>query len=70
MIVEAAGIMEFVGSTSRDEPVRPDHKAPKGQRFRHDEPPVADRRKGTRGLLSIHSQGRFDAVPGMIGFGG
>ena len=35
---EAAGITEFVWSTSRDERVRPDHKALEGKRYRYDDP--------------------------------
>lgn len=64
----AAGIEEFVWSTSRDERVRPDHKALEGQRFRYDDPPVVDRRRGTRGLPGIHFQCRCVAIPVIPGF--
>lgn len=65
---EAAGITEFVWSTSRDERVRPDHKALEGKRYRYDDPPVVDRRRGTRGLPGIHFQCRCVAVPVIPGF--
>lgn len=65
---KAAGIEEFVWSTSRDERVRPDHKALEGKRFRYDDPPVVDRRRGTRGLPGVHFQCRCVAVPVIPGF--
>lgn len=65
---EAAGIVEFVWSTSRDERVRPDHKVLEGKRYRYDDPPVVDRRRGTRGLPGIHFQCRCVAIPVIPGF--
>lgn len=66
---KAAGIEEFVWSTSRDERVRPDHKALEGQRYRYDDPPIVDRRRGTRGLPGAGSvQCRCVAVPIIPGF--
>jgi SPP1 gp7 family putative phage head morphogenesis protein len=65
---EAAGITEFVWSTSRDERVRPDHKVLEGGRYRYDDPPVVDRRRGTRGLPGVHFQCRCVAVPVIPGF--
>lgn len=65
---EAAGITEFVWSTSRDERVRPDHKALEGGRYRYDDPPVVDRRRGTRGLPGVHFQCRCVAIPVIPGF--
>lgn len=65
---KAAGIEEFVWSTSRDERVRPDHKALEGQRYRYDDPPIVDRRRGTRGLPGVHFQCRCVALPVIPGF--
>jgi SPP1 gp7 family putative phage head morphogenesis protein len=65
---EAAGIVEFVWSTSRDERVRPDHKVLEGKRYRYDDPPIVDRRRGTRGLPGVHFQCRCVAVPVIPGF--
>lgn len=65
---EAAGITEFVWSTSRDERVRPDHKVLEGNRYRYDDPPIVDRRRGTRGLPGVHFQCRCVAVPVIPGF--
>lgn len=65
---KAAGVEEFVWSTSRDERVRPDHKALDGQRFRYDDPPVVDRRRGTRALPGVHFQCRCVALPVIPGF--
>lgn len=65
---EAAGIVEFVWSTSRDERVRADHKVLEGKRYRYDDPPIVDRRRGTRGLPGIHFQCRCVAVPVIPGF--
>lgn len=66
---KAAGITEFVWSTSRDERVRPDHKALEGQRFRYDDPPIVDRRRGTKGLPGTGSvQCRCVAIPVIPGF--
>lgn len=65
---EAAGIVEFVWSTSRDERVRPDHKALEGKRYRYDDLPIVDRRRGTRGLPGIHFQCRCVAIPVIPGF--
>jgi SPP1 gp7 family putative phage head morphogenesis protein len=65
---KAAGIVEFVWSTSRDERVRADHKVLEGKRYRYDDPPIVDRRRGTRGLPGIHFQCRCVAVPVIPGF--
>lgn len=66
---EAAGITEFVWSTSRDERVRPDHKVLEGNRYRYDDPPIVDRRRGTRGLPGVGSiQCRCVAIPVIPGF--
>lgn len=64
----AAGIEEFVWSTARDERVRPDHKLLEGGRYRYDDPPVVDRRRGTKGLPGVHFQCRCVAVPVIPGF--
>lgn len=65
---EAAGITEFVWSTSRDERVRADHKVLEGNRYRYDDPPIVDRRRGTRGLPGVHFQCRCVAIPVIPGF--
>ena len=66
---EAAGVVEFVWSTSRDERVRADHKVLEGNRYRYDDPPIVDRRRGTRGLPGVGSiQCRCVAIPVIPGF--
>lgn len=39
---QAAGVTEFVWSTSRDERVRPEHKRLEGKQFAYSDPPVID----------------------------
>lgn len=60
---EAAGIVEYVWSASRDVRVREDHRALDGQRFRYDDPPIADRRTGRRGHPGMLWQCRCVAIP-------
>lgn len=67
---EAAGITEFVWSTSRDERVRPDHARLEGKRFRYDDPPVVDVRRGDRALPGVHFRCRCTALPVIPGFDG
>lgn len=65
---EAAGVTEFVWSTSRDERVREDHKKLDGKRFRYDDPPIVDRRRGDRALPGVYFQCRCVAIPVIPGF--
>jgi SPP1 gp7 family putative phage head morphogenesis protein len=65
---EAAGVTEFVWRTSKDERVREDHKILDGKRFRYDDPPVVDRRRGDRALPGVHFQCRCIAEPVIPGF--
>lgn len=65
---EAAGVTEFVWRTSKDERVREDHKLLDGKRFRYDDPPVVDRRRGDRALPGVHFQCRCVAEPVIPGF--
>lgn len=60
---EAAGIVEYTWSASRDVRVREDHRALDGQRFRYDNPPIADRRTGRRGHPGMLWQCRCCAIP-------
>lgn len=65
---EAAGVTEFVWRTSKDERVREDHRALDGKRFRYDDPPIVDRRRGDRALPGVHFQCRCVAEPVIPGF--
>lgn len=65
---EAAGVTEFVWRTSKDERVREDHKLLDGKRFRYDDPPIVDRRRGDRALPGVYFQCRCIAEPVIPGF--
>lgn len=65
---EAAGVTEYVWRTSRDERVRADHKALDGKRFRYDQPPVVDQRRGERANPGTYYQCRCTAEPIIPGF--
>lgn len=65
---EAAGVTEFIWRTSRDERVREDHAALDGKRFRYDDPPVVDRRRGDRAIPGVYFQCRCVAEPVIPGF--
>lgn len=65
---EAAGVTEFIWRTSKDERVRADHEILDGKRFRYDEPPIVDRRRGDRALPGVYFQCRCIAEPVIPGF--
>lgn len=65
---EAAGVTEYVWRISRDERVRADHKALDGKRFRYDQPPVVDQRRGERANPGTYYQCRCTAEPIIPGF--
>lgn len=59
----AAGIEEYVWSTSEDERVRPDHQDLDGTTQRWDSPPVVDKRTGRREHPGGDYQCRCAAIP-------
>lgn len=59
----AAGITEYVWSTSSDERVRKSHRDLDGQRFKYSEPPIVDVRTGRRENPGRDFQCRCVAVP-------
>lgn len=66
----AAGITAYVWRTSRDERVRPAHKALEGKRVQHAEPPVVDPRTGRRAHAGQDFQCRCTQEPVIPGFDG
>jgi SPP1 gp7 family putative phage head morphogenesis protein len=64
----AAGVTEYTWSTSRDERVRPAHKALEGTRHRYDDPPVVDPKTGRRAHPGQDYQCRCTADPVIEGF--
>lgn len=60
---EAAGIVEYTWSASRDQRVRSEHRELDGRRFRYDDPPIADKRSGRRGNPGTVWQCRCVAIP-------
>lgn len=58
----AAGIEQFVWSTSHDGAVRPMHRELDGRRFRYDDPPVTNP-EGDRNLPGQDDQCRCQAIP-------
>lgn len=59
---EAAGLTEFVWSTSHDGAVRPMHRELDGKRFRYDDPPVTND-EGETNLPGEDYQCRCQAIP-------
>lgn len=59
----AAGIEEYVWSTSADERVRPDHLELDGTTQRWDSPPIVDKRTGRRGHPGSDFQCRCASLP-------
>jgi len=64
---KAAGIEEFIWTTSKDASVRKSHKALDGRTFRYDNPPVVD---GERALPGQPIQCRCQAIPKVSLFEG
>jgi SPP1 gp7 family putative phage head morphogenesis protein len=60
---EAAGITEYVWSTSRDERVRASHRALEGRTFAYADPPVVDAKSGRRENPGQDFRCRCVAVP-------
>lgn len=65
---KAAGVTEYVWRTSRDERVREDHRVLDGTRQKYSDPPIVDRRKGSRGNPGTWFQCRCTASPIIPGF--
>ena len=57
------GITEYTWSTSKDERVRPDHKALDGKVFSYSQPPVTNRRTGARNNPGEDFECRCIALP-------
>lgn len=64
---QAAGVHEYTWSTSRDERVRPAHRALDGERIAYAHPPVVDDRTGRRAHAGQDFQCRCVAVPILPG---
>lgn len=64
---KAAGIEEFIWTTSKDASVRPSHKALDGRTFRYDSPPIVD---GEPALPGQPIQCRCQAIPKVSLFEG
>lgn len=64
---KAAGIEEFIWSTSKDASVRASHKALEGRTFRYDNPPIVDHE---RALPGQPIQCRCQAIPKVTLFDG
>lgn len=64
---QAAGIVQYVWRTSKDERVRPEHRALEGKKFRYDDPPVVSK-TGDTGNPGIWYQCRCVAEPWIDGF--
>ncbi len=64
----AAGVTEYIWRTSRDERVRPSHKALDGTRHAYAKPPVVDQRSGRRANPGRDYQCRCVAEPMIPGF--
>lgn len=62
-----AGITEYIWRTSRDERVRPEHRALEGMRFRYDAPPVVAK-NGDTAHPGVYFQCRCTAEPVIEGF--
>lgn len=67
---QAAGVQEYVWRTSRDERVRPAHRALDGTRHAYREPPVVDPRTGRREHPGQDFQCRCTAEPVIPGLDG
>jgi len=66
---QAAGVVEYIWRTSRDERVRPAHRDLDGQRFRYDTPPVVDAKGGRHENPGGDFQCRCTAEPVLPDFG-
>jgi SPP1 gp7 family putative phage head morphogenesis protein len=64
---EAAGITQYVWSTSRDERVRKGHRALEGRTFSYADPPVVDEKSGRRENPGQDFRCRCVAVPVVDG---
>lgn len=60
---QSEGSEEFTWYTSQDERVRDDHKELHGKTFRYDNPPIIDKRTGTRGMPGEYYGCRCTFVP-------
>lgn len=65
---QAAGIMEYVWRTSHDERVRERHRELDGKRFRYDDPPVVDPKRGRRAHAGQDFQCRCVCEPVLPDF--
>lgn len=65
---QAAGVEEYYWRTSGDGDVRPAHRALNGKRFRYDDPPVVDAKRGRREHPGGDYQCRCTAEPVIPGF--
>jgi len=65
---QAAGITEYTWRTSRDQRVRPGHRALEGKRFTYGDPPVVDTKSGRTAEPGQDYQCRCTGSPVLEGF--